>query len=78
MSFWTSQYEAAMLSESNARDDYIDDLTHELTDHCDANMMEYRPEQKRPIWERVDAIAPEYVSIVHDRTPCEEWEEDPF
>lgn len=78
MSFWTSQYEAAMLSESNARDDYITELTHELTDHCDADMMEYPPEQEGTTWERVNVVSPEYLSIVHDRTPCEESEEDPF
>ena len=78
MSFWTSQYEAAMLSESNAHDDYIAELTYELTDHCDADMIEYPPEQEGISWDRVDAVSPEYVSIAHDRTPCEEWEENPF
>ena len=53
-------------------DDYIDELTYELTDHCDANMME------EIIWEQVEVISPEYVSVVRDRTPCEESEEDLF
>lgn len=73
MSFWTSQYEAEMLSESN---DYVD--CDELTDDEFADMLEYLLEQEGITWEQVDAIAPEYVSIVHDRTPCEESEEDPF
>lgn len=68
MSFWTSQYEA-ILAESNARDDYTAEITHELTDHRDADILD---------WERVDAIAPEYVSIIHDRTPCEESDENLF